>query len=177
MFATEFADVRSNARSPATTFARFAAVGDAVDAAAEEDGAWSAADRDAGVEDVRARSVTAGVTRRQSSCQGGREHGGGLAVTRAGGPSGSAWRRTDRIDCGWPGVPEYGQRRCIISARLDGAGGSASRRCACGAGAAGGGAAAVIGAATIVPRGHAVLGRAAWVDDLRAGPTAAPGPG
>jgi len=62
MFATEFADVRSNACSPATTFARFAAVGDAVDAAAEEDGAWSAADRDAGVEDVRARSVTAGVT-------------------------------------------------------------------------------------------------------------------
>ena len=62
MFATEFADVRSNARSPATTFARFAAVGDAVDAAAEEDGAWSAADRDAGVEDVPARSVTAGVT-------------------------------------------------------------------------------------------------------------------
>src|SRR3954451_3271402 len=62
MFATEFAKVRPNARSPATTFARFAAVGDAVDAAAGEDGAWSAADRDAGVEDARARSVTAGVT-------------------------------------------------------------------------------------------------------------------
>jgi hypothetical protein len=38
MFATEFADVRLNGRSPATTFARFAAVGDAVEAA-EEDGA------------------------------------------------------------------------------------------------------------------------------------------
>jgi hypothetical protein len=62
MYATKFADVRWNACRPATTFARFAAVGDAVDAATDADGAWAAADRDAGAEDALARSVTAGVT-------------------------------------------------------------------------------------------------------------------
>jgi hypothetical protein len=48
MVATEIADVRCSARIPAATLARFAAVDDAVDAAAEES-AVLATDRDASV--------------------------------------------------------------------------------------------------------------------------------
>jgi hypothetical protein len=167
MFATEFADVRSNARSPATTFARFAAVGDAVDAAAEEDGAWSSADRDAGVEDVRASSVTAGVTPSAIVVPGAAAGiGGGLLspVPASPGPA---------VVCVAPNVEAesvvFGAGRVAEAAgdgasvpRAAGTGAGASR--AVGAGAtggagvvAGGGAAAVIGAAVTVRAGARVV--------------------
>jgi hypothetical protein len=56
-----FADWRPNACSAATTVARFAAGVGAVDAEAEEDGAWAAADGDTGVDDVPSRLVVTGA--------------------------------------------------------------------------------------------------------------------
>jgi hypothetical protein len=167
MFATEFADVRWNARSPATTFARFAAVGDVVEAAAEEDGAWSAADRDADVEDVPARSVTAGVTASAIVVPGAAAGiGGGLlsSVPAWPGPS---------VVCVAPNVEAesvvFGAGR-VAEAAGDGAsvpaaaGTGARARRAVGAGATGGagvvssrGAASVIGAASTVRAGASVV--------------------
>jgi hypothetical protein len=167
MFATEFADVRSNARSPATTFARFAAVGDAVDAAAEEDGASSAADRDAGVEDVPARSVTAGVTPSAIVVPGAAAGiGGGLLSPVPAGPG-------PAVVCLTPNVETesvvFGAGR-VAEAAGDGAsvpgaaGTGAGARRAVGAGAtggagvvSGGGAASVIGAASTVRAGVRVV--------------------
>jgi hypothetical protein len=163
MFATEFADVRSNARSPATTFARFAAVGDAVDAAAEEDGASSAADRNAGVEDVPARPVTAGVTPSAIVVPGAAAGiGGGLLSPVPAGPG-------PAVVCLTPNVETesvvFGAGR-VAEAAGDGAsvpgaaGTGAGARRAVGAGAtggagvvSGGGAASVIGAASTVRAG------------------------
>jgi hypothetical protein len=48
---TMWAGVSLNARNPATTFAGLAAVGDGVDAVAEDE-AWSATDPDAGVPEL-----------------------------------------------------------------------------------------------------------------------------
>jgi hypothetical protein len=166
MFATEFADVRLNARSPATTFARFAAVGDAVDAAAEEDGAWSAADRDADVEDVPARSVTAGVAPSAIVVPGAAAGiGGGLLSPAPARPGPS-------VVCVAPNV----EAACVVVgaggvSEAAGDGASAPRAAGTGAGAgravgagatggagvvAGGGGASVIGAASTVRAGACV---------------------
>jgi hypothetical protein len=165
MFATEFADVRSNARNPATTFARFAALGD--DAAAEEDGASSAADRNAGVEDVPARSVTAGVTPSAIVVPGAAAGiGGGLLSPVPAGPG-------PAVVCLTPNVETesvvFGAGR-VAEAAGDGAsvpraaGTGAGARRAVGAGATGGagavsgsGAASVIGAASTVRAGARVV--------------------
>jgi hypothetical protein len=167
MFATEFADVRSNARSPATTFARFAAVGDAVDAAAEEDGACSAADRDAGVEDVRARSVTAGVTPSAIVVPGAAAGiGGGLLSPVPAGPGPAVVcvapnAEAESVAVGAGGVAEAAGDGASFP-RAAGTGAGAGR--AVGAGAtggagvvSGGGAASVIGAASTVRAGGRVV--------------------
>ena len=189
MFATEFADVRSNARSPATTFARFAAVGDAVDAAAEEDGAWSAADRDAGVEDVRARSVTAGVTPSAIVVPGAAAGiGGGLLSPVPAGPGPAVVclapnAGAESVAVGAGGACRGSRRRCIVSARGWDRGAGARRAVgACATGGAGvvsgGGAGSVIGAASTVRAGASVMsdagvglmtGAGAWAAGAGAG--------
>ena len=166
MFATEFADVRSNACSPATTFARFAAVGDAVDAAAEEDGASSAADRNAGVEDVPARSVTAGVTPSAIVVPGAAAGiGGGLLSPVPAGPGPAVVCLTPNVEAesvvfGAGRVAEAAGDGASVP-RAAGTGAGAGR--AVGAGAPGGagvvsgGAASVIGAASTVRAGARVV--------------------